>query len=191
MTMFNPFAWLHWREKLEAFWTEFSLLVIAVACIVAAIALLSIRVAPALLEKWTGLDALKRTAAYVLLGVALFLGGQFIGYRKARDLSQESALRAEIAARDAVIAEKDRQAQAARTIADAASARADAAQKQSEDLQSEIDAYADELAKRPADSRCVLDDRDVRGLQSIGRAAANPPKPPSRPFDLRPSRRRP
>lgn len=130
-------------------------------------------------------------AVAVAGAIAAGLVAYDMGFRARGELDQSAALRAEIAARDAVIAEKDRQAQAAHAIAEAASARAVAAQKQSADLQSEIDVYADELAKRPADSRCAMDERDVRGLSAIGRAPADPPKPPSRPFDLRPSGRGP
>ena len=108
-----------------------------------------------------------------------------LGFRARGALDQSAALRAEIAQRDAVIAEKDRQAQAAHKIAEAASERASASEALSANLQSEIDAYADELAKRPADSRCLLDDRDVRGLQSIGRPATRPPEHPRRPAVIR------
>ncbi|MFT4097048.1 MAG: hypothetical protein QM651_07975 [Rhodoblastus sp.] len=107
-----------------------------------------------------------------------------MGFRARGELDQSANLRAKIAARDEVIAEKDRQAMATRAIAEAASARAQAAQQHSADLQSEIDAYADELAKRPADSRCAMDERDVRGLSAIGRPA-DPPQPPRRPADVR------
>lgn len=99
-----------------------------------------------------------------------------LGYRARGELDASAALRAEIAQRDAVIAEKDRQAKAASEIASAASARADAAVAKSADLQTEVDSYADALAKRPADSRCSMDERDVRGLQSIGRPNVKSPR---------------
>ena len=134
---------------------------------------------------WFRIPILGKYIGAGLLALAAGFVAYDMGFRARGELDQSAALRAEIAAKDAVIAEKDRQAQAARSIAEAASERADAAQKQSADLQSEIDAYADELAKRPADSRCVLDDRDVRGLQSIGRPAAHPPEPPRRPNPVR------
>lgn len=120
-----------------------------------------------------------------LLAMAAGLIAYDMGFRARGELDQSAALRAEIAARDAVIVEKDRQAQAAHEIAKAASDRASASEALSANLQSEIDAYADELAKRPADSRCALDERDVRGLQSIGKPAARAPQPPRRPATIR------
>ncbi len=122
-------------------------------------------------------------AVAIALAGAAGLTSYDMGFRARGALDQSAALHSEIAARDALIAEKDRQAASARTIADAASARADAAQKQSSELQSEIDAYALELANRPADSRCTLDERDVRELYVAPRPRRDrAPQPPRRPF---------
>lgn len=125
-------------------------------------------------------------AAAVACAIGAGLVAYDMGFRARGELDQSAALRAEIAARDAVIAEKDRQAQAARTIAEAASARADAAEKANAERQEEVDRYAEELAKRPADNRCALSDDDVRWLRVPQRLpAAAAPKPPRRPSRLR------
>jgi len=124
------FSLIGWRDKAEAFFTEFGLIVAAIVCVGAAIALLSIRVAPALLEKWSGLAALKRTLAYVLFGVAVGCLCWFGGYRAARGLSQEAALSAEIARQKALVAARDATAaEAARRAREIAAAQAAAALK--------------------------------------------------------------
>jgi len=107
-----------------------------------------------------------------------------LGYRARGELDASAALRAEIAQRDAVIAEKDRQAKAASEIASAASARADAAVAKSADLQTEVDSYADALAKRAPSAGCALSDDDLERLRAIGRPA-DPPEPPRRPGVVR------
>ena len=107
-----------------------------------------------------------------------------LGYRARGELDVSVALRAEIAQRDAVIAEKDRQAKAASEIASAASARADAAVAKSADLQTEVDSYADALAKRAPSAGCALSDDDLERLRAIGRPA-DPPEPPRRPGVVR------
>lgn len=134
---------------------------------------------------WFRLPILGKYIGAGLLAMAAGIIAYDMGFRARGELDQSAALRAEIAARDAVIAEKDRQAQAAHKIAEAASDRASASEALSANLQSEIDAYADELAKRPADSRCSLDQRDVDGLSAIGKPAARPPKPSRRPRAVR------
>lgn len=107
-----------------------------------------------------------------------------LGYQARGALDQSAALHAEIAQRDEQIADLNRQAKAASEIATAASARATEADRQSADLQSKVDDYASRLAKRPADSRCALDDDDLRELRAIGRPA-DPPEPPRRPGAVR------
>lgn len=164
------FEFLSFGESVKAFFAEFRLLAIAGACVVSAIALLSIRVAPALLERWTGLDALKRIVAYTLFGIAIGCLCWFGGYRSARHLSVESELRRQIAERDVLIAEQQRQAQAARTIAEAAADRVKDAETKSADLQTKVDSYAEELAKRP-NAACSLGPADLRWLQSINGSA--------------------
>lgn len=131
-------------------------------------------------------------AVAVAGAIAAGLVAYDMGFRARGELDQSAALRAEIAARDAVIAEKDREAKAASEIADAAKTRAAEAEKKSADMQPKVEAYAEFLKKHP-NGLCALSDDDRRWLCSIGGscAASDPPKPPSRPFDLRPSGRSP
>ena len=159
-------------ERASAFMTQFGLIVAAVACAVAGVALLSIRIGPDLVERFTGLDALKRTAAYLLFGVAVGCLCWFGGYRQARKLSQEAALRAEIAlqkaivaARDSTIAEKERRAAEIAKAQAAADARADELAAQNAALETQIKEF--DNASHARDSAACLDRGGLRRLDSI------------------------
>ena len=117
--------------------------------------------------------------AAISLSAAVAVFAYDEGYRARGVLDQSAELRQQIAQRDAEIAEQNRQAAAARVIAAAAADRAATAEKQSADIQSQVDDYAQALAKRPANSGCALGPRDVDGLSAIGRPA-DPAKPPAR-----------
>ena len=73
---------------------------------------------------WFRLPILGKYIGAGLLAMAAGLIAYDMGFRARGGLDQSATLRAQIAARDAVIAEKDRQAHAAHKIAEAASERA-------------------------------------------------------------------
>jgi len=96
-----------------------------------------------------------------------------LGFQERGKLDQTAQLQAELA-------ERQREADAAKEVASRSVARANDAESKSNQLQEQVDDYAAKLAKRDV---CALDSGDVRGLQSIG--GSNPPQPPKRSRDLR------
>ncbi len=92
----------------------------------------------------------------------------------AADRSQR--LRADLAAATARADENARQAQAQHDVADAAAQRERAAASAANTLQQQVEAYASELASKPArlphPDGCRLSDDDARRLRGLGAAGA-------------------
>lgn len=111
--------------------------------------------------------------AMIAGGIAAAVFSYQLGFQERGKLDQSEQLKAEIA-------ERQREAQAAKDVAARAVTRANEAEAKSNTLQEQVDDYAAKLSKRDA---CLLDRRDVDGLQSIG--GSGHAKPPAAPGAVR------
>jgi hypothetical protein len=106
-----------------------------------------------------------RYAAVGCIAVALFTFGRADGKRAAMADCQTGALRAALAGQRARAEELERQAAASSKIATDAAARTIDAERLATEAERKSDEYQAELAARPVDSRCTLDDADIRRLR--------------------------
>lgn len=125
-----------------------------------------------------------------IVGTLLLCGAVIVlaydeGYRSAHNDERVIDLQQQIAQKNAVIAEREKEAKDAQEVADAAAAREAEAAEQSAQLQQKVDEYVQHLNTRP---ECVATDDDVRGLQSIG---ASVPVRPAKPAAHAPAVRTP
>ncbi len=120
--------------------------------------------------------------ALVFVGLGAFLGGFWKGMQYADRKAEIAALEQGIHARDAVIAEHQRQAQEAKEIADIYAQRLATAEQAAVENREEIERYAADLASRPTAPECGFTDDDVRLLRSLAapRARRGAPLPPVR-----------
>lgn len=118
-------------------------------------------------------------AALVLAGI---LTGHEAGYQRALVGAEARELKATIAAKEARIAELDRQAKASAEIAERATVREINNVANASKLQEQINAYEAEIASRDA---CLLSDDDVRRMRDFSGPGSVAPEPPRRPADVR------
>lgn len=126
--------------------------------------------------------AVARLQSSVIAAVVLVVagGGALLGFGAWQHAAGEAAGRAAVQAEwdeaKRVAAEAKRQAETALATAAARTALVHQSEiaKLKAQAQEEIDAYKDELAKRPRDARCVLSRDDVRRLRGIGRRRRAP-----------------
>jgi Tfp pilus assembly protein PilN len=117
--------------------------------------------------------------AGIVLFVGTFLGGFWQGAKWADRKAEIAALEQGIHARDAVIAEHQRQAEALKDVTEQAERRAALAEQAARENSDEVERYAAELAARP-EPACVLGDADVVRLRNIisrSRGGAPVPSP--------------
>ena len=145
---------------IKVFLIEFSFLIGAGICVILAIGLLSIRIAPQLLEKWTGIEALKKTLAYVLFGVAVGLSCWFGGFRQARKLDTSLIYQYQLAQAEAqIVADKIARERDAKLAEDLAQQLTDLEMsRQSEEKSSTAlrKIIADMAAKDPKDAKAKM-----------------------------------
>lgn len=170
-------------DAIRHFATETSAAFLALALIGGGIALLASPQAT-IAERIPLLGSLiariRTAAATVLISAGVGVLGFLAGYLHRGTLDKSASYLETIQQQDEQISELNRQASAAGAIADAARVRADAAERAHADRQVEIDRYAEELARRPAEGRCALTDDDVRWLRTRPRATGVPAKPTAR-----------
>lgn len=104
--------------------------------------------------------------ALIVIGLMAFLGGFWKGAQYADRKAEIAALEQGIHARDAVIAEHQRQAEALRDVTEQAERRAALAEQAARENSDEVERYAAELAARPTPA-CVLGDADIVRLRDI------------------------
>ena len=93
-----------------------------------------------------------------VIGIGLLAGAYLKGYWAAREACQDSALKAQIAA-------MQRDMAAWRAADKVEKMLADELENENRELEQKVSDYEAELAKRPIDSRCLLDQRDVDGMR--------------------------